>query len=187
MTTTGRGIVALCLATCYVCTANAYEDAGAVADRIQSAGRGAHLGRDLCGYTAVQVAEYKERLRRSLSAPAEFDTEWAYGWKRAEPMLLQYQSCGSATRRTTNRAFASSARRCAASPGGCPSPLTTVLSRRNRRVAGWSGIASLRHVVPFRVSVLQTCPIVSVLDRICATTMHVCVPRAVRPHHRVCV
>jgi hypothetical protein len=92
MTTTGCGIVALCLAACCVCTANAYEDAGALADRIQSAGRGAHLGRDLCGYTATQVAQYKVRLRRSLSSPAEFDTEWDYGWKRAEPMLLQYQS-----------------------------------------------------------------------------------------------
>ncbi|MGF7131614.1 hypothetical protein P3T40_003096 [Paraburkholderia sp. EB58] len=92
MTTTGRGIVTLCLAACCVCTANAYEDTGAVADRIQSAGRGAHLGHELCGYTSAQVADYKERLRRSLSAPAGFDTEWDYGWKRAEPMLLQYQS-----------------------------------------------------------------------------------------------
>ena len=70
MTTTGRGIVTLCLAACCVCTANAYEDTGAVADRIQSAGRGAHLGHELCGYTSAQVADYKERLRRSLSAPA---------------------------------------------------------------------------------------------------------------------
>jgi hypothetical protein len=92
MTPTGRGIVALCLAACCACTANAYGDTGAIADRIQSAGRGAHLGRDQCGYAPAQVAEYKERLRRSLSAPAGFDTEWDYGWKRAEPMLLQYQS-----------------------------------------------------------------------------------------------
>ena len=92
MTTTSRGIAALCLATSCMCTANAEVDAGAVAERIQSAGRGAHLGHELCGYTSAQVAQYKERLRRSLSGPAGFDTEWDYGWKRAEPMLLQYQS-----------------------------------------------------------------------------------------------
>lgn len=92
MITAGRGIFTLCLAACCMCTANAYEDTGALADRIQSAGRGAHLGRNLCGYTAGQVGEYKERLRRSLSSPAGFDSEWDYGWKRAEPMLLQYQS-----------------------------------------------------------------------------------------------
>jgi hypothetical protein len=37
-------------------------------------------------------AQLAQRLRRSPSTPAEFDTEWDYGWKRAEPMLLQYQS-----------------------------------------------------------------------------------------------
>jgi hypothetical protein len=72
--------------------AQAYQDPGALADRIQSAGRGAHLGRELCGFKPATVAEYKERLRRSLSAPPEFDTQWDYGWKRAEPILLQYQS-----------------------------------------------------------------------------------------------
>jgi hypothetical protein len=92
MTITGRGIVALCLVACCMDMANAYEDPGAVAERIQSAGRGAHLGRELCGYTSAQVEDYKGRLRRSLSSPANFDTEWDYGWKRAEPMLLQYQS-----------------------------------------------------------------------------------------------
>jgi hypothetical protein len=90
-----RVIVAVCLAACCGCSvraALAYESDEALAERIEAAGRGAHLGRALCGVTAAKVADYKERLRHSLAEPPEFDTRWDYGWKRAEPILLQYRS-----------------------------------------------------------------------------------------------
>ena len=92
MAHTGSVIVALCLAVGSLGTTGAYADDEAVADRIQSAGRGAHLGRDLCGFTAAQIATYKANLKRSLSSPPGFDTQWDYGWQRATPTLLQYQS-----------------------------------------------------------------------------------------------
>ncbi|WP_297356742.1 hypothetical protein [Paraburkholderia sp.] len=92
MAHTGSVIVVLCLAAGGLCAASAYADDNAVTDRIQSAGRGAHLGHDLCGFTAAQIANYKANLKRSLSDPPSFDTEWDYGWQRATPTLLQYQS-----------------------------------------------------------------------------------------------
>jgi hypothetical protein len=88
----GSVIVTLCLAVASLCAASVHADEGEIADRIQSAGRGAHLGRDLCGFTAAQVATYKANLKRALSDPPSFDTEWDYGWQRATPTLLQFQS-----------------------------------------------------------------------------------------------
>jgi hypothetical protein len=41
---------------------------------------------------AAQIATYKANLKRSLSSPPSFDTQWDYGWQRATPTLLQYQS-----------------------------------------------------------------------------------------------
>ena len=92
MAHTGSVIVVLCLAVGGLCAASAYADDDAVAERVQSAGREAHLGRDLCGFTAVQITTYKANLKRSLSDPPGFDSEWDYGWQRATSTLLQYQS-----------------------------------------------------------------------------------------------
>lgn len=110
MIETRTGFLALLLATSFVCATHASADASAsgsagsnasvstvadkevVNERIQSAGRGAHLGRELCGFTSADAARYKASLRRSLGSPANFDAAWDYGWGRATPVLLQFQS-----------------------------------------------------------------------------------------------
>lgn len=110
MIETRAGFVALLLATSFVGAPHANADAPAsrsagsnasasttaddevVNERIQSAGRGAHLGRELCGFTSAGVTRYKASLRRSLGSPAYFDSAWDYGWGRAAPVLLQFQS-----------------------------------------------------------------------------------------------
>ncbi|SDI85084.1 hypothetical protein [Paraburkholderia phenazinium] len=92
MSKSRSGIIVLCLAACCLCAVSVYADDDAMSDQVQSAGRGAHLGRDLCGYTPEQIAHYKADLKRSLASPANFDTDWDYGWQRAQPILLQYQS-----------------------------------------------------------------------------------------------
>lgn len=108
MIETRAGFLALMLAISLLCATHAGADASAsgstgsnastladdevVNERIQSAGRGAHLGRELCGFTSAGVTRYKESLRRSLGSPANFDAAWDYGWGRATPVLLQFQS-----------------------------------------------------------------------------------------------
>lgn len=92
MAHTGSVIVAMCLAVGGLYAASAYADDNAVADRIQSAGRGAHLGHDPCGFTAAEISTYKANLKHALSDLPSFDAEWDYGWQRATPTLLQYQS-----------------------------------------------------------------------------------------------
>jgi hypothetical protein len=88
----GSVIMALCLTAGYVCAPSVYAEDDAVTDRIQSAGRGAHLGHELCGFTPAQIAAYKANLKHALANPPTFDNDWDYGWQRATPALLQYQS-----------------------------------------------------------------------------------------------
>jgi hypothetical protein len=85
-------VMVLCLAMGSTWAAGAYANDDASTERVQSAGRAAHLGHDLCGYTSEQVARYKGNLKRSLANPASFDTDWDYGWQQAQSVLLQYQS-----------------------------------------------------------------------------------------------
>ena len=110
MIETRAGFVALLLATSFMYAPHASADAppagsvgsnasaSTVADdkvvneRIQSAGRGAHLGHELCGFTSAGLTRFKASLRRSLGNPPEFDSAWDYGWVRASPVLLQFQS-----------------------------------------------------------------------------------------------
>jgi hypothetical protein len=92
MIDTRSGVAGLFLATCVVHATSACADDDAVNERIQSAGRRAHPGRELCGFTSSGIEEYRASLRRSLAASADFDSQWDYGWTRAEPVLLQYQS-----------------------------------------------------------------------------------------------
>ncbi|RFU44732.1 hypothetical protein [Paraburkholderia sp. DHOC27] len=67
-------------------------DDQAVSERVQSAGRAAHLGIELCDFTPAGLARFKTSLRRAVGNPADFDDAWNYGWKRAAPVLLQFQS-----------------------------------------------------------------------------------------------
>lgn len=86
-------VAALLLAASFVCAAQARANPdGDIGERVSSAGGGAHLGRELCGFTEPGVAHYKASLRRLLGSPADFDNEWDYGWKRAERTILQFQS-----------------------------------------------------------------------------------------------
>lgn len=63
--------------------------------RVQTDGRGAHLGHELCGFSDAGIARYKAALRRSLGNPANFDYAWQYGWGRADSVLLEYQTLHS--------------------------------------------------------------------------------------------
>jgi hypothetical protein len=63
-----------------------------VNQRVQAAGRGSHLGRELCGVPSARIAHVKESLRRLLNNPPDFDSAWDYGWRRADSVLLQYQA-----------------------------------------------------------------------------------------------
>jgi hypothetical protein len=110
MINTRAGLMALLVATSFAHPVHASADAPAaggattrdgmrtvaddvvVNERIQSAGRGAHLGRELCGATAASMMRLKESLRRKLDNPADFDAAWDYGWQRANAVLLQFQS-----------------------------------------------------------------------------------------------
>lgn len=74
------------------CSAGAWGQAHSTDEAIQAAGRGAHLGSALCGFTADQVAGYKARLRASMPDAKDFDYHWNYGWTQQERTLLQYQS-----------------------------------------------------------------------------------------------
>jgi hypothetical protein len=60
--------------------------------RVQADGRGAHLGREMCGFKSAGIARYKAALKRSLGNPANFDFAWEYGWSRADSTLLEYQT-----------------------------------------------------------------------------------------------
>jgi hypothetical protein len=60
--------------------------------RVQADGRGAHLGREMCGFKSAGIARYKAALKRSLGNPANFDSAWEYGWSRADSTLLEYQT-----------------------------------------------------------------------------------------------
>ena len=66
-------------------------------EAVQSAGRAAHFGSVVCGFTADQVAHYKAKLRASTPEAKDFDYQWNYGWTQQERSLLDYQ-----TLRTSN-------------------------------------------------------------------------------------
>lgn len=83
-------IAALLIAS--ACSAGAWGQVRSTDEAIQAAGRGAHLGSALCGFTADQVAGYKAKLRASMPDAKDFDYHWNYGWTQQERTLLQYQS-----------------------------------------------------------------------------------------------
>lgn len=113
MINTRAGLMALMLATSFAYAGHASADTPAAAsastgtgmrtvaddevtnERIQSAGRAAHLGRELCGATSASMMRFKESLRHKLDSPADFDAAWDYGWARANAVLLQFQSLKS--------------------------------------------------------------------------------------------
>jgi hypothetical protein len=78
-------------------SAGAWGQLHSADEAIQSAGRAAHFGSAVCGFTADQVAHYKAKLRASTPEANDFDYQWNYGWTQQERSLLQYQ-----TLRTTN-------------------------------------------------------------------------------------
>jgi hypothetical protein len=96
--------VTLVLMTSFVCATQASADGAmnteakvlrvddSTSQRVQADGRGAHLGRELCGFTSAGIARYKAALKRSLGNPANFDSAWDYGWSRADSALLEYQT-----------------------------------------------------------------------------------------------
>jgi hypothetical protein len=57
--------------------------------KAETAGERAHFAQALCGASAERVDGYKQRLRKLLHDPADFDRHWQVGWSRAESGIGQ--------------------------------------------------------------------------------------------------
>jgi hypothetical protein len=80
------------LLACLACAADLHASDNVANETVHTAARGAHFGRALCGFTAAHIAQYKAKLKASLSDATDFDFHWDYGWTQEERELLQYQS-----------------------------------------------------------------------------------------------
>ncbi|CAE6721466.1 hypothetical protein [Paraburkholderia haematera] len=56
------------------------------------AGQRARFDQELCGESAQDVANYKEKLRNVLTEASQFDTRWQAGWQRGNSDVTQMRS-----------------------------------------------------------------------------------------------
>lgn len=58
----------------------------------EAAGQRARFATELCGVSAQDTDEYKEKLRKLLTDASQFDTRWQAGWRRGDSDAMQMRS-----------------------------------------------------------------------------------------------